>query len=68
MDSTACEDLTAYPAEKPTPAPAPSRRVAVSFQFDNLRGNKPRRLPMRAAMAVPAYSRIVYRDGAVSVR
>ena len=68
MDCTVCQDVTAYPTEKPAATPARTRRLAVTFQFDNLRTERPRRLPERAAIAVPAHSRIVYRDGVVSVR
>jgi hypothetical protein len=67
MDCTACQETTAYPTEKSEATPARTRRLAVTFQFDNLRPDKARR-PARAAIAVPAYSRIVYRDGVVSVR
>jgi hypothetical protein len=69
MESLACQEVTACPAEEPAPAAARSRKLAVAFQFDNLRnGEKARRLTPRPAIAVPAYSRIVYRAGAVSVR
>jgi len=68
MDCTACQDTTAYPEEKTEAPPTRTRRLAVTFQFDNVRPDKPRRLAARAAIAVPAYSRIVYRDGVVSAR
>jgi hypothetical protein len=69
MESLACQEVTACPAEAPAPAAARSRQLAVAFQFDNLRGReKTRRPTTRSAIAVPAFSRIVYRGGAISVR
>jgi hypothetical protein len=69
MECLACQDVTASPAQAPEPTPARPRKLAVGFQFDNLRqAEKPRRLPLRAAVVVPPYSRIVYRAGTVTVR
>jgi hypothetical protein len=69
MESLACQEVTACPAEAPEPAAARSRQLAVAFQFDNLRGRpKTRRPKASPALAVPGYSRIVFHAGAVSVR
>jgi len=69
MECPACQDVTASPAEEPEAQAARPRKLAVGFQFDNLRGQaRPRRLPMRVAVTVPTYSRIVYRAGSISVR
>jgi hypothetical protein len=69
MESLACQEVTARPAEEPTTPAAPPRQLTVAFRFDNLRGReKPRRLALGPAIAVPTRSRIVYRAGAVSVR
>jgi hypothetical protein len=70
MESAACQEMTTCPAEEPAAAAIRPRQQAAAFQFDNLRDRveRPRRLVPRAAIAVPAYSRIVYRAGAVTVR
>jgi hypothetical protein len=73
MECLASQDVTAYPADEPEAPAARPRQLAVGFRFDNLRGrpkaeDKTRRLPLRLAVAVPVYSRIVYRAGTVSVR
>jgi hypothetical protein len=72
MECLASQDVTACPAEEPAAPAAGPRQLAVGFRFDNQRGkqetDKPRRLPLRVAVAVPVYSRIVYRAGTVSVR
>jgi hypothetical protein len=76
MECLASQDVTACPAEEPAAPAARPRQLAVGFRFDNLRGQdkktdkaeKARRLPLRVQVAVPVYSRIVYRAGTVSVR
>jgi hypothetical protein len=69
MEALASEDATECPAESPATPLARPRKVAVGFQFDNLRGKEePRKRPVRAAIAVPPYSRIVYRAGSVSIK
>ena len=67
MESLACQEVVLCPAE--APVVERPRRLAVAFQFDNLRvREKPQRLGGRPAISVPAYSRIEYRAGAVRVR
>lgn len=69
MECLACQDVTASPAQAPEETAARPRKLAVGFQFDNLRQpERPRRLPLRAAVVVPPSSRIVYRAGTVSVK
>jgi hypothetical protein len=69
MESCACQEAAPVPVEGPAEAVARSRQLAVAVQFDDLRGReRPRRPAPRPAIAVPAYSRIVYRGGAVRVR
>ncbi len=69
MEALACQDATECPDESAGAPLARPRKVAVAFQFDNMRGKEePRQRPLRAAIAVPPYSRIVYRAGTVRVR
>ncbi len=69
MECLACQEVTASPAQEPECPAAPPRKLAVGFRFDNLRQpDTPARIPARTAVAVPPYSRIVYRAGSVSVR
>ena len=69
MDSLACEEVAPGPALGLTPAATRPRQLAVAFQSDYPRGReRPRKFELRPAIAIPAYSRIVYRDGAVHVR
>ena len=68
MLSAACHESLPPPAE-PTPAAYSFRRLAVAFENDDRQvrnGRRPRRLV--PTVSVPAYSRIVFRAGAVSVR
>lgn len=68
MESLASEDVTADAAEAlATVRPRPPRLV-VGFQFDNLRRRDKRPGTPGPTIAVPAYSRIVYRAGSVSIR
>jgi hypothetical protein len=69
MDSLACEEMAPGPTLGLPPAATRPRQLAVVFQADNPRsGERPRKFEPRPAIAIPAYSRIVYRDGAVHVR
>jgi len=69
MESFACQEVASCPAEEAAPAPLRSRRLAVAFRFDNLRDRQAQPTPAPSpAIAVPAYSRIVYRAGAAHVR
>ena len=69
MESFACQEVASILDEGAAPAAARSRRLAVAFQFDSLRGRDRQRTPdPLPAITVPAYSRIVYRAGAVRVR
>jgi hypothetical protein len=68
MLSAACHESLPPPAE-PAPAVYSLRRLAVTFDNDDRRGRNTRR-PRTAipTVSIPAYSRIVFRAGAVSVR
>jgi hypothetical protein len=69
MDGLACQEVARGPALELTPAAARPRRLAVAFQSSSPRGReRPRKSEPHPAIAVPAYSRIVYRDGAAHVR
>ncbi len=69
MESIACQEVAPCPAPQAAPATPGSRRLAVAFRFDNARGRQAQPTPApRAAVVVPAYSRIVYRAGAVHAR
>ncbi len=69
MDSLACEVVAPGPALGLTPLAATRpRRLAIAFQADKPRGRERRRFELGRAIALPAYSRIVYRDGAAHVR
>ena len=69
MESLACQEMVPCPAQEAAPATARSRRLAVAFQFDNLRSRQAQQSPdQHPTIAVPAYSRIVYRAGAVHAR
>jgi len=70
MLSAAChESLPAPPPAEPAPAAYSFRRLAVTFDNDDRRESRPRRRrPAAQTLTIPAYSRIVFRAGAVSVR
>jgi hypothetical protein len=67
MLSIACDEQPTAPEEEPTPATLPLRRLAVTFESSSRRraGAKRKR---NATVGLPAYSRIVFRAGAVVVR
>jgi hypothetical protein len=69
MLSAAChESPPPQPAEQ-APAAYSFRRLAVAFDNDGRREqNARRRRPAVPTVTIPAYSRIVFRAGAVSVR
>ena len=63
------ESLPSPPPAEPTPADFSVRRLAVTFDNDDRRTRSQRR--RRAAeqtVTIPAFSRIVFRAGSVSVR
>jgi len=70
MLSAAChESLPESPPAEPAPAVYSFRRLGVAFENDDRGGRNPRR--RRTAdqtVTIPAYSRIVFRAGNVSVR
>jgi hypothetical protein len=69
MLSVACHESSPPPPEEPAPAIFSFRRLAVAFEPKGQHNRKVR--DKRAAtptIAVPAYSRIVYRAGTVSFR
>jgi hypothetical protein len=70
MLSVAChESLPEPPPAEPAPAAYSFRRLAVTFDNDDRRGRIPRRRRLaEQTVSIPAYSRIVFRAGAVSVR
>ena len=69
MLSVACHESPEPQPAEPAPAAYSFRRLAVAFDNDDRRGqNKRRRRPAEQTVTIPAYSRIVFRAGAVSVR
>jgi len=69
MLSAACHESPPPPPAEPAPATYSFRRLAVTFDNDDRRGrNTRRRRPAVPTVTIPAYSRIVFRAGAVSVR
>ena len=69
MLSIACHESLPPPPAEPAPAAYSFRRLAVAFENDDRRGQNPRRQRRSVpTVTVPAYSRIVFRAGAVSVR
>jgi hypothetical protein len=70
MLSVAChESLPEPPPAEPTPAAYSFRRLGVTFDNDGRRGHSQRRRRQaEQSMTLPAYSRIVFRAGTVSVR
>jgi hypothetical protein len=69
MLSVACHESLPPPPAEPAPVVYSFRRLAVAFENDDRQvrnGRRPRRrVP---TVSVPAYSRIVFRAGTVSVR
>jgi hypothetical protein len=68
MLSAACHESPPPPSAEPAPAAYSFRRLAVTFESDDRRGRNTRRRPAIPTVTIPAYSRIVFRAGAVSVR
>jgi len=70
MLSAAChESLPEPPPAEPAPAAYSFRRLGVTFDNDDRRESRPRRRrPSEQTVSIPAYSRIVFRAGSVSVR
>jgi hypothetical protein len=70
MLSVAChESQPVPPPAEPAPATYSFRRLAVAFENDDRRGRNPRRRRQaEQRLSIPAYSRIVFRAGAASVR
>jgi hypothetical protein len=69
MLSVACHESPQPQSAEPAPAAYSFRRLAVAFESDDRRGqNKRRRRPADQTVTIPAYSRIVFRAGTVSVR
>jgi hypothetical protein len=74
MLSAAChESLPSPPPEDPAPAAFSFRRLAVTFDNDDHNGvrrerSQRRRRTTEQTVTIPAYSRIVFRAGTVSVR
>ena len=69
MLSIACHESLPPPPAEPAPAAYSFRRLAVAFENDDRRGQSQRRQRRPVpTVTVPAYSRIVFRAGAVSVR
>jgi hypothetical protein len=70
MLSAAChESLPSPPPEDPAPAAFSFRRLAVTFDNDDRRErSQRRRRTTEQTVTIPAYSRIVFRAGTVSVR
>jgi hypothetical protein len=69
MLSVACHESPPPPPAEPAPAVYSFRRLAVTFESDDRQGRNPRRRRTAIpAVTVPAYSRIVFRAGSVSVR
>jgi hypothetical protein len=70
MLSAAChESLPSPPPAESAPAAFSFRRLAVTFDNDDRQERRQRRRgPAQQTVSIPAYSRIVFRAGAVSVR
>jgi hypothetical protein len=69
MLSVACHESLPPPQADEAPTAFSFRRLDVTFAKDERRGQKTRRQrPTAPAEKIPAYSRIVFRSGAVSVR
>jgi hypothetical protein len=69
MLSVACHASLPPPSAEPAPTAFSFRRLDVTFAKDDRRVQKTRRqLPAIPAVKIPAYSRIVFRSGAASVR
>jgi hypothetical protein len=69
MLSAACHESPPPQPAEPAPAAYSFRRLAVTFDNDERRGQNRRRLRTAIpTVTVPAYSRIVFRAGSVSVR
>jgi hypothetical protein len=68
MLSIACDDQPPAPEEEPTPATLPLRRLAVTFESSSRRRQASGKRKRNATVGLPAYSRIVFRAGAVVVR
>jgi hypothetical protein len=70
MLSAAChESLPSPPPAESAPAAFSFRRLAVTFDNDDRQERRQRRRrPAQQTVTIPAYSRIVFRAGAVSIR
>jgi hypothetical protein len=73
MLSAACHEPSPPSPEEPVPAVYSFRRLDVTFENDERNGSRQgrgtrRRRPAIPTVSVPAYSRIVFRTGTVSVR
>ena len=68
MLSIVCDEPSTAPEEEPTPATLPLRRLAVTFESSSRRRRARAKRKRAATAALPAYSRIVFRAGAVVVR
>jgi hypothetical protein len=72
MLSSACHESLPPPPAEPATAAYSFRRLDDSFAQDDRRGQKARRqhpsFPAVPTTKIPAYSRIVFRAGTVSVR
>ena len=72
MLSVACHESLPPPPAEPAPAGFSFRRLVVTLEKDDRRGQKARHqrpsFPPVPAMKVPIYSRIVFRAGMTSVR
>jgi hypothetical protein len=68
MLSIACDDQPTAPEEEPTPATLPLRRLAVTFESSRRRRRARGKRKREVTVGLPAYSRIVFRAGAVVVR
>ena len=68
MLSIACDEQPTAPEEEPTPAILPLRRLAVTFESSSRRRRASEKRKRDVTVGLPAYSRIVFRAGAVVVR
>jgi len=69
MLSAACHESLPPPPAESAPTSYSFRRLAVAFDNDDRRGQNPRRQRrIVPTVTLPAYSRIVFRAGAVSIR
>ena len=69
MLSIVCDEQPTAPEEEPTLATLPLRRLAVTFESSSRRRRRASEKRNRdATVGLPAYSRIVFRAGAVVVR